>query len=255
MRPPASVAAVLLRALLDLARRSGVAPERVLQAIGVSAADLDDAAGWIRVEALTKAWVLVPALCGDPDFGLHAAESAPTGMYGMLELVVMSSPTVYEALDRIVRMYHLVGAMSEVKLVNDGASVRIVLRTTVAVEPNRLRHYSEHFLAMLAARGRVMAAPHDLAPISVSFAHEAPVSIAEHARIFRAPIFFSQPHNELVVDRASLEVPLRMPAAQPGDSPQPAGSERLVPAAPIAPPSRPSTRSLRKRQGGSTGKR
>jgi hypothetical protein len=254
MRPPASVAAVLLRALLDLARRGGIAPERVLQAIGVSVTDVDDAAGWIRVEALTKAWVLVPALCGDPDFGLHAAESAPTGMYGMLELVVMSSPTVYDALERIARMYHLVGAMSEVKLVNDGASVRIVHRTTVAVEPNRLRHYSEHFLAMIVARGRAMAAQ-EVTPTTVSFAHEAPVSIAEHARIFRAPIFFSQPHNELVVDRALLDVPLRMPASPSGDALPAAGSERLVAAVPAVPASRPSTRSVRRRQGGTTGRR
>jgi hypothetical protein len=254
MRPPASVAAVLLRALLDLARRNGLSAERILQSIGVSPAELDDAAGWIRVEALTKAWILVPALCGDPDFGLHAAESAPTGMYGMLELVVMSSPTVYDALERIARMYHLVGGMSEVKLVNDGASVRVVQRTTVAVEPNRLRHYSEHFLAMIVARGRVMAAQ-EVTPTSVSFEHEAPVSIAEHTRIFRAPIFFSQPYNELVVDRAFLDVPLRMPAAQSSDSLMATGSERLVPAAPPVPPSRPSTRSVRRRQGNSTGRR
>jgi hypothetical protein len=35
------------------------------------------------------------------------------------------------------------------------------------------------------------------------------VSTEEHRRIFRAPVFFSQPHNELVIDRALLDVPLR----------------------------------------------
>ena len=200
MRPPASVAAVLLRALLDVGRKSGVAPERVLQSIGVSAADLEDAAGSIRVEALTRAWILVPALCGDPDFGLHAAESAPTGVYGMLELVVMSSPTVYEALERIARMYHLVGGMSEVKLVNDGASVRVIHRTTVAVEPNRLRHYSEHFLGMIVSRGRAMAA-RDVGLRAVSFAHDAPVSIDEHqAHIRRADLLQSASQRDRLAD-------------------------------------------------------
>jgi hypothetical protein len=243
MRPPGSVAVVLLRALLDLARRSGVPPERVLPTIGATPADLEDAAGWVRVETLTRGWVLVPALCGDPDFGLHAAESAPTGLYGMLEMVVSSSPTVYEALERIARMYQLVGGMSEVKLVNDGSSVRVTLRSIVAVEPNRLRHYSEHFLAMIVSRGRALAAQ-DVAPRAVSFAHDAPVSIEEHRRIFRAPIFFSQPHNELVVDRASLQVPLHLPDRQSGDL-RPSGTERLV--APVPPASRPSQRSLRRK--------
>jgi hypothetical protein len=212
MRPPASVAAVLLRALLDSARRYGVAPERVLPAIGLVPADLEDAAGWVPVEAITRAWTLVPALCGDPDFGLHAAESAPTGIYGMLEFVVMSSPTVYDALESIARMYHLVGGMSDVSLVSDGASVRVIIRSTVAVEANRLRHYNEHFLTMIVSRGRALAAS-DVAPQAVCFAHDAPASIDEHTRIFRSPIFFGQPQNELVVPKAALDVPLRMPSA------------------------------------------
>jgi hypothetical protein len=231
-----------------------VAPERVLQAIGVSPADLDDAAGWIPVEAMTRAWTLVPALCGDPDFGLHAAESAPTGVYGMLEFVVMSSPTVYEALDSIARMYHLVGGMSEVSLVADGESVRVIHRTTVAVEANRLRHYSEHFLAMIVSRGRALAAS-EVVPRAVCFAHDAPVSIEEHKRIFRAPIFFSQPQNELVVDKAALAVPLRMQPAPSSGSLRVASAEPAAPSAPAIPPAPPSSRAARRKQSPPIGRR
>jgi hypothetical protein len=185
-----------------------VASERILSAIGLTPSQLEDAAGWIPVEAMTRAWTLIPALCGDPDFGLHAAEGAPTGVYGFFESTVTSSPTVFDALQNIARVYHLVGGMSEVTLAHDGESVRMVHRTTVDVEPNRLRHYSEHFLAMIVSRGRALAAQ-DVTPRAVCFAHDAPVAIEEHRRIFGAPIFFSQPYNELVVDRASLSVPLR----------------------------------------------
>jgi hypothetical protein len=218
-----------------------VAPERILQTIGVSPADLDDAAGWIPVETMTRAWTLVPALCGDPDFGLHAAESAPTGVYGMLEFVVMSSPTVYAALENIVRMYHLVGGMSDVSLVSDGASAKVILRTTVAVEANRLRHYSEHFLAMIVSRGRALASA-EVSPQAVCFAHDAPVSIEEHARIFRAPIFFGQPHNELVVPKAALDVPLHMTMAQAGRAAPSSGAGAAAPSSPAPPSSRAARR-------------
>jgi hypothetical protein len=174
----------------------------------VTPSQLEDAAGWISVEAMTSAWTLVPALCGDPDFGLHAAESTPTGVYGFFELAVTSSPTVFEALESIARMYHLVGGMSEVTLAHDGASVRVLHRATVDIEPNRLRHYSEHFLAMIVSRGRALA-EREVVPLAVCFAHDAPVSTEEHRRIFRAPVFFSQPCNELIIDRASLDIPLR----------------------------------------------
>ncbi len=208
MRPAGTVAVILLKALLECAERCGVSGDRVLQAIGVSSWQLDDAAGWIPVETLTRAWTLVPALCGDPDFGLHAAESAPTGVYGFFEFAVTSSPTVFDALESITRMYRLVGGMSEVTLRSDGDSVSFIHRTTVAVEPNRLRHYSEHFLAMIASRGRELA-EQDVSPRVVYFAHDSPVSTEEHRRIFQAPVFFSQPYNELVIDRALLDVPLR----------------------------------------------
>jgi hypothetical protein len=197
-----------LRALLDSARRCGVATERILPAIGLAPSQLEDAAGWIPVETMTRAWTLVPALCGDPDFGLHAAESMPTGVYGFFELAVTSSPTVFDALESITRVYRLIGGMSELTLANDGESVRFVHRTTVDIEPNRLRHYSEYLLAMIVSRGRALA-EQDVTPRAVCFAHDAPVIIEEHRRIFRAPIYFSQPHNEIVVDRAALSVPLR----------------------------------------------
>jgi hypothetical protein len=132
----------------------------------------------------------------------------PIGVYGFFESAVTSSPTVFDALESITRVYQLVGGMSEVTLANDGESVRVVQRTTVDVEPNRLRHYSEYFLAMIVCRGRALA-EQDVTPLAVCFAHDAPVTIEEHRRIFGAPIFFSQPYNELVVDRASLSVPLR----------------------------------------------
>jgi hypothetical protein len=74
------------------------------------------------------------------------------------------------------------------------------------------------------------------------------VSIEEHRRIFRSPIFFSQPYNELVIDHALLQVPLRTPADRSsGDLLRPpSGTERAV--VPVPPASRPSQRALRKRQ-------
>ncbi|HYY42110.1 MAG TPA: helix-turn-helix domain-containing protein, partial [Pyrinomonadaceae bacterium] len=43
---------------------------------------------------------------------------------------------------------------------------------------------------------------------SVSFQHPQPADTTEHRRIFRAPVHFDQPRNELVLDRALLALPL-----------------------------------------------
>src|SRR5262249_37330084 len=152
-----TVAVLLLRALLDATRRAGVSPERLLSAIGVARSALDELDGWIPVEALTRAWMLAPALSQDPDFGLHASERAPTGVYGLLEYAAVSSPTLYEALERVARFYRMLGDMSEVGFVAEGSLVRVTLQPAVHLDANRLRHYTEHSLAVMVSRGRMLA--------------------------------------------------------------------------------------------------
>jgi AraC-like DNA-binding protein len=207
MRPPGMVAVLLLRVLLDAARRAGVATEHVLSEIGVDKETLDAPNGWISVEAMTKAWAVAPALSKNPNFGLHAGESAPTGVYGLLEFAIISSPTVYAALERVSRFYRLIGAMSDVEIEARGSDVCITVSPLVRAAPNALRHYDEYFFALLATRARVLA-PDDIVPRLVRFTHDAPQSTAEHARIFRAPVSFSERRNELVIERAALETPM-----------------------------------------------
>src|SRR5215467_13856385 len=98
MRPTGGVAMVFLRALLDSAARSGVDMTRARAEIGISKTDLDDLNGWISLERMTAAWKLVPELTGDPDFGIHAAETTPTGVYGVLEYATITSPSAAIAL-------------------------------------------------------------------------------------------------------------------------------------------------------------
>jgi AraC-like DNA-binding protein len=208
MRAPGTVAVLLLRALLDAARRARVPTDRVLEAIGVAEKTALDIDGWISVDAMTQAWTLVPALSNDPDFGLHAGENVPAGVYGLLEFAVISSPTFHAALERVARFYRLLGAMSELTFALDGRDVRLMLRPVVAVDANRLRHYTEHFFAMLVTRGRALARD-EIGPRLIRFVHDAPANVTEHARVFQTKVMFGQPRNEIVLDRTALDTPLR----------------------------------------------
>jgi AraC-like DNA-binding protein len=99
------------------------------------------------------------------------------------------------------------GAMSELGLEVTRDRARVTLRPVVAIQPARLRHYHEYTLAFLAVRGRMLVGD-AAAPSEVRFMHPAPAVTAEHARIFRAPVRFGQPMNELVVPKAVLDLPL-----------------------------------------------
>jgi AraC-like DNA-binding protein len=210
------VAVAFLRALLDRASGARVDPASVLHAIGVTQATLVDVNGWVPVDAMARAWMMVSERAADADFGLHAAETLPMGVYGVLEFATMSSPDIAETLQRVARYYRLMGAMSELGLEVGPAGGRVTLRPVVAIAPARLRHYHEYTFAFLVSRGRMLGGDR-VAPSEVRFMHPEPATgTHEHTRIFRAPVRFGQRYNELLVPRAVMEIPLR--AADPASS-------------------------------------
>jgi AraC-like DNA-binding protein len=203
------VAVAFLRALLDRASVAGVDAARILDAVGVTRATLVDVNGWVPVDAMARAWVLVSEQAADPDFGLHAAETLPMGVYGVLEFATMSSPDIGETLQRVARYYRLMGAMSDLGLAVGPAGGCVTLRPVLSIDAARLRHYHEYTFAFLVTRGQMVAGER-VAPSEVRFMHPAPATgTAEHARIFRAPVRFGQADNELLVPRAVLDIPLR----------------------------------------------
>jgi AraC-like DNA-binding protein len=211
------VAVAFLRALLDRAGAAGVDTASVLDAIGITRSTLVDVHGWVPVVAMARAWMLVSERAEDADFGLHAAETLPMGVYGVLEYATMSSPDIGETLQRVARYYRLMGAMSELGLDVGAAGGRVTLRPVVSLGPvNALRHYHEYTFAFLVTRGRMVGGER-VKPSEVRFMHAAPASgTAEHARVFQAAVRFDQPTNELHVPRAVMDIPLR--AADPASA-------------------------------------
>jgi AraC-like DNA-binding protein len=228
VRSQGTVAVAFLRALLDRGSVSGVDSSAVLAEIGVARATLADVNGWVPVDAMARAWTLVSERAADPDFGLHAAETLPIGVYGVLEFATMSSPHIGATLDRVARYYRIMGAMSDLGLETDRRGAVVTLRPVVSIAPAQLRHYHEYTLAFLASRGRMLGGE-DVAPSHVRFMHPAPASTAEHARVFRAPVLFDQPDNALVVPRAVLDIRLRTADEAAAETLQRAGETMMAP--------------------------
>lgn len=207
------VAARFLRALLDAGERLGVDRASALAKIGVSAREADDPAGFLPVSTMTLAWEIVPEASGDPLFGLHAAESAPLGVYGPLDLATMSSATVGEAMERAVRYYGVMGAMSELAITRaKSGDVRLRLQPLVRARTD-LRHYVEHLFALVVTRIRMasLAIAREDVDAACRFVHAAPpeaVGTAEHARVFGARFRFGEKENELVIGARTATLPL-----------------------------------------------
>lgn len=201
------IGTVFLRALTEAGARHGVQRARVLDELGLTDALLEDASASVSLDMATRAWLLVPGLSGQADFGLVAAETMPPGSYGALEYAVLSSPNAKEALARAVRFQRVTYAMSDLSLSASGPHSVIRSRSLGLASDEDLRHYIEHGFAFVATRVRALldAGPR---PLRVAFPHSRPADTRAHERIFGDVVHFDQPRAELVYTTADLERPL-----------------------------------------------
>jgi AraC-like DNA-binding protein len=201
------IGSVFLRALTEAGARYGVQSARVHDELGVTEALLADSSASVSLDVATRAWLLVPELSNQADFGLLAAETMPPGSYGDLEYAVLSSPTAKEALARAVRFQRVTYAMSDLSFAASGPQCVVRSRSLGLATDEELRHYIEHGFAFVATRVRALVLPGSM-PVRVAFPHARPASTRVHQRIFGDVVHFGQPRAELVYRAEDLERPL-----------------------------------------------
>ncbi len=148
-------------------------------------------------------------LTGDPDVGLHSAESYNPGALSIVGYVILSCRTAGEALDRLTRYAPLLNDGLHVDLVERAG--RITCRFSAVEGVDSYLHRNTRQVMETLAAGTVVTlkrlATGPLDPIEVSFRHSAPPSVAEHLRILGPAVRFGQDQDEVVYSRTMLETP------------------------------------------------
>lgn len=202
----ATIATSLLIDFLGFLGRRGLAAETVCQAAQIDPAWVDDPNSRVPAAAMERLWAAAEQLTGDPDLGLHSAESYNPGALSIVGYVILSCRTAGEALERLARY---------APLLNEGLQVRVEHNqdTTIcsigAAEDlgTYLRRSPRQVIETVSAGivltlGRVATRPP--VPIAVTFQHAAPSSIAEHARLLGPVVRFDQIENAVVYSTSAL---------------------------------------------------
>lgn len=198
-----------LPSLLRFAARAGVSPHALLRAAGVDPALVGNPDAEIPHGPKLRLWDEAAHLTGDPDFGLHLAEwvcLSPEEHFAVLTFAVQSCATLgehYKRMERYVRLIHE-GTFLTLEVEQDDA--RLSHGVIDGVLPPR--QPVECMLALAVLQGR-RAVGDDFSPREVRFAHTSPTRVSEQERLFRAPVRYAWPRNELVLARADLERPQR----------------------------------------------
>src|ERR1700730_9183413 len=102
-----SVSTRSVRPVLGYFRSLGGDVGALLRAAGVDATLFEDAESRIPHDTAIALSAHVARLTGDADVGLHVAERIRPGMFGVIEYVARTSPTLGVGFDRLFR-YHRV---------------------------------------------------------------------------------------------------------------------------------------------------
>lgn len=211
-----SVSVAYLQGLVDYLARLGIEPAQLLALAQLSPEIL--AQRDQRIAASTYLDLLGQGvrLSGDDCLGLHLGEAIRPGYYGVLGYLIMSCPTLADALHRQARYAALVGNLGQIELEDwpqgDSPEPLVVHRWTPLL-PQQQRQIAEETLAGWVTFGRWVTGL-DEPPLEVHFQHPAPADTREHQRLFRCPVKFAQAQNALIFPKRLLTLSLGQADAQ-----------------------------------------
>jgi AraC-like DNA-binding protein len=207
----ALVSMALVRHMLDLTAWQGQPAAPILEAAGLTPADIDDPEGWLPVEYGGRMIRAVLERSQDPQFYLRLSQLTFLSGYGIVGYLLESSPTLQDAILSLMRYERLISTVTFSQLEHQPGRALWTFECRHD-DPVVVRHMTEFhtgcrylFMHMVKERrSRIVSEVH--------FRHEGPASAQEadaYEQVFRCPVRFGQPRSALVLQPASLALPLR----------------------------------------------
>ena len=191
--------------LLDALPGHAIDPVGLLAEAGIRDVRLADPDARFPLAALDALWDRAAARVGDPDLGLHLAGAVEPGSFGLLSFLGTASPSLGEALHRVMRYFRLLSDGSRYQLhVCDGVATITASQDTEPGPPVRQR--VEFTLTVLHCY--IQRAIADWQVLDVFFEHAAPARLDEHCRIYGRVPRFEGGHSGFSFDSALLRRPL-----------------------------------------------
>jgi AraC-like DNA-binding protein len=174
----------------------------LLSASGIDPAIMAHRGARILHDSLERVWGQIAAQLGDPLFGLKLADEIPFGSADLLDYLVLSSSHIGPALNTLIRYTPLLCDADRSAVVVSGELASMRFR-----QPGLLPYPRELAIGLFVRRSRDMFGP-EWAVKHVSFSHPPLGPSTRYERLFKVPVFFSMPFDEVVFTRDLLTLPL-----------------------------------------------
>jgi AraC-like DNA-binding protein len=193
-----------VRLLLDALGQVGFDAAAHCERRGWDPAGLDDGRRRLPWSEVVALWREALRDRRDPALGVHAASRLPFGVRGPFGYLIMSSPTLRDALLSMIRYEALHFDGRALALDERGDHAAIVL--SLPADPPPLLHQVE-YACVLLHRTCAWAAGPAFHLREVRFRHASPAGPALHERVFGCPVHFRHGENALLLERRMLALP------------------------------------------------
>ena len=192
----------------DLVRSLGANPSALLANFGFApdhlvAHGVDDMMSYSSTESLLAAAALVTTT---PHFAALLGTKQDMRLLGLIGHLMRYSSNVGIALEELGKTLWL--------HVNDNAAIDVEVEGNLAFlsyTNTDLKHPSRYCDELALSHGRIILKAlcgSDWKPDRINFKHRPPEVIGPYRQVFGAPVYFSQPKNEVVFDADWLTVPI-----------------------------------------------
>jgi len=197
----------IARAIACGAREHGVDPTPLFAAHGVTDAVLADPDARVTGPVAVALWNDAARAAVHPQFGLRTGERAGRDALNVAGMFLAASATLGEGFRRIFQFYRVMNDAQTVHWEENASWVGGWL--TVREVPYPVPYHATEFaFAWSVVTARAVTGV-DISPTVIAFEHDSPADLAEHQRIFRCPVRFSQARAELRFDIAVTALPVR----------------------------------------------
>jgi AraC-like DNA-binding protein len=208
VQEPYTVAASYLRTLLEAAESTGLTRKALLDGLPIAERDLGAAGNRVSLRVANLLWKRAIALLGDPLFGLRVGCLVRPSTFYVLGHAVMSSATLGEAMQLMLRYQRLVSDGGV--LTSDAAELRDTVTIVYTPREMQLRFLPQQIEAIVACLVNMaswLSAAH-AKPRTISFCHAALGSADAYRSYLGLVPEFGAPAHTISFKRADLALPL-----------------------------------------------
>ena len=205
-----SIASINL--ILFVARKFGADADALVHAVGISPQQLRDPDGRVSIRQVQALWHETITATGDPNIALKLGEMVNPVSIGVLAYVMMHSPTLGGAFDKLCQYQDIVceGVRTTGEIVESAdAGNQFVLSLQIVSSDIIYPHHtlnSELSIYLSAMRALV---GHRITATEIHFVYPRPTDIREHERVFfPARLTFDAPVTKMILDAALLDLPV-----------------------------------------------